>query len=299
MPNHVMTLLDIPASALPALIARGQEMKTQRSVSRILKDKTLALVFEKSSTRTRVSFEVAINELGGSALFMTPSESQLGRNEPLKDAVRCLSRYTQGMIVRTFAQANLKEICQYSGIPVINALTDSFHPCQVLSDLMTISELTPDFSQLTVSWIGDGNNMAHSWINAASLLPFQLRIAVPSGFEPEDKIVQAARQRGADILVDHDPEAAVRDADYINTDAWYSMGQEEEESERAQAFAGFQVNARLLEQAPARARVMHCLPAHRGQEISEEVLESKRSLVWDQAENRLHMQKALLEWVYS
>ncbi|MFP4259053.1 MAG: ornithine carbamoyltransferase [Desulfovermiculus sp.] len=299
MPHHVLTLLDIPASALPALIARGQEMKTQRSVSRILKDKTLALVFEKSSTRTRVSFEVAINELGGNPLFMTPSESQLGRNEPLKDAVRCLSRYTHGMIVRTFAQADLKEICRYSTIPVINALTDSFHPCQVLSDLMTISERTPDFSRLTVSWIGDGNNMAHSWINAASLLPFQLRIAAPPGFEPVEKIVQAARQRGADILVGHDPEAAVRDADYINTDVWCSMGQEEEEDERAQAFAGFQVNARLLDQAPSRARVMHCLPAHRGQEISEEVLESERSLVWDQAENRLHMQKALLEWVYS
>ncbi|WP_027371524.1 ornithine carbamoyltransferase [Desulfovermiculus halophilus] len=299
MPHNVLTLLDIPASDLPALIDRGREMKVERTVSRVLENKTLAMVFEKSSTRTRVSFEVAVNELGGKAVFMTPSESQLGRSEPLRDTARCLSQYTHGMIVRTFAQANLNELTQHADIPVVNALSDSFHPCQVLSDLLTVSEYTPDFSSLTIAWVGDGNNMAHSWINAARLLPFRLRMAVPKGFGPDQGLVQQAVEDGADIVLSHDPEDAVRDADYINTDAWFSMGQEEEERERALAFEGFQINARLLEKAPVEAKVLHCLPAHRGQEISEEVLESERSLVWEQAGNRLHMQKALLEWVYA
>ena len=299
MPHHVLTLLDIPSPVLTGLIDRGLEMKTDRYVCRILANKTLVLVFEKSSTRTRVSFEVAINELGGTPLFMTSSESQLGRSEPLKDAVRCLSRYAQGMIVRTYAQDDLREISRYAQIPVINALTDSYHPCQVLSDLMTIAEHTQDFSQVTVAWIGDGNNMAHSWINAARLLPFRLRMAIPKGFEPDQHILREARENGADIVLGDDPQAAVREAEFINTDAWFSMGQEDEEDSRSQAFADFQINDRLVELAPSTAKVMHCLPAHRGQEISDEVLESERSLVWDQAENRLHMQKALLEWVYS
>jgi ornithine carbamoyltransferase len=299
MPHHVLTLLDIPADQLPALIARGRVMKAERTVSTVLANKTLALIFEKSSTRTRVSFEVAVNELGGKALFMTPSESQLSRSEPLKDTARCLSRYAHGMIVRTFAQSNLNELSRYARVPVINALSDSFHPCQVLSDLLTISERTPDFSSLTIAWIGDGNNMAQSWINAARLLPFQLFMATPKGYEPSEDILQKARSEGANIKVFHDPADAVREADYINTDAWFSMGQEGEEGQRARAFAGYQINERLLDQVPARARIMHCLPAHRGQEITEEILESERSLVWDQAENRLHMQKALLEWVYT
>jgi ornithine carbamoyltransferase len=299
MPYHVLTLLDIPSAELGTLISRGQEMKAHRVVSRILENKTLVMVFEKSSTRTRVSFEIAINELGGSSLFMTPAESQLGRSEPLKDTARCLSRYGHGMIVRTFAQSNLLEFAKFAQVPVINALSDLYHPCQVLSDLMTISEWSSELSGLTICWIGDGNNMAHSWINAARLLPFRLSMATPPGYGPQEEIVQAAIQAGADVQLGHDPAAAVREADFINTDAWFSMGQEEEEYRRAQAFADFQVNERLLDQAPARARVLHCLPAHRGQEISEQVLESDRSLVWDQAENRLHMQKALLEWIYS
>ncbi|MDZ7759014.1 MAG: ornithine carbamoyltransferase [Desulfovermiculus sp.] len=299
MPHHVLTLLDIPSAELPALISRGQEMKAQRTVSSVLENKTLIMVFEKSSTRTRVSFEVAINELGGRSLFMTPAESQLGRSEPLKDTARCLSRYGHGVIVRTFAQSNLLELTRFAHVPVINALSDLYHPCQVISDLMTIAERSSGFSDLTISWIGDGNNMAHSWINAARLLPFRLCMATPQGFGPREKVVQEAIQGGADIILGHDPVAAVQEADFINTDVWFSMGQEEEEHKRARAFADFQVNARLLDQAPARAQVLHCLPAHRGQEISEQVLESGRSVVWDQAENRLHMQKALLEWIYS
>jgi len=299
MPHHVLTLLDIPSGELPGLISRGQEMKAQRTVSKILENKTLVLVFEKSSTRTRVSFEVAVNELGGRSLFMTPAESQLGRSEPLKDTARCLSRYGHGMIVRTFAQTNLLELTRFAHIPVVNALSDLYHPCQVLSDLMTIAERSSGLSGLTISWIGDGNNMAHSWINAARQLPFRLRMATPAGFGPREDIVQEAIQAGADIDLGHDPSAAVQEADFINTDAWFSMGQEDEERRRTRAFAHFQVNSRLLEQAPAGARVLHCLPAHRGQEISEQVLESERSLIWDQAENRLHMQKALLEWIYS
>ena len=299
MPYHVLTLLDIPSAELGTLISRGQEMKAHRAISSILENKTLVMVFEKSSTRTRVSFEIAINELGGTSLFMTPAESQLGRSEPLKDTARCLSRYGHGMIVRTFAQTNLLELTKFAQVPVINALSDLYHPCQVLSDLMTISEWSSGFSGLTICWIGDGNNMAHSWINAARLLPFRLRMATPQGFGPQEKVVQEAIQAGADIALGHDPEAAVREADFINTDAWYSMGQEEEEVKRARAFAPFQVNSALLEKAPPGARVLHCLPAHRGQEITEQVLESDRSLVWNQAENRLHMQKALLEWIYS
>jgi ornithine carbamoyltransferase len=203
------------------------------------------------------------------------------------------------MIVRTFAQSNLKELSRYSRIPVINALSDTYHPCQVLSDLLTISERSPDFSSLTVAWIGDGNNMAHSWINAARLLPFRLCLATPKRYTPDEDIIHWAKKDGAKIDLCNDPAAAVREADYINTDAWFSMGQEEEERKRTKAFAGYQINDQLLDQAPAKAKIMHCLPAHRGQEITKEILESERSLVWDQAENRLHMQKALLEWVYT
>jgi ornithine carbamoyltransferase len=255
-------------------------------------------LFEKVSTRTRVSFEVAAREAGGYTLFMTPAESQLGRSEPLKDTARVLSRYAKGLVVRTFSQSNLLELAHYADVPVINALSDSFHPCQVLSDLLTISERSPDLGQVTVAWIGDGNNVAQSWINAAAKLPFTLFLACPDGFEPDRDLVNRALGAGANIKLTRDPELAVSVADYVNTDVWASMGQEEEENERLERFAPFRITSELLERAPAGARVMHCLPAHRGQEISEEVLEGPASIVWDQAENRLHMQKALLEWVF-
>jgi ornithine carbamoyltransferase len=298
MPRHVLSLEDLPAEELSGLLDRGQRIKSHGLILDSLSGSCLVLLFEKVSTRTRVSFEVAAREAGGYTLFMTPAESQLGRSEPLKDTARVLSRYAKGLVVRTFSQSNLLELAHYADVPVINALSDSFHPCQVLSDLLTISERSPDLGQVTVAWIGDGNNVAQSWINAAAKLPFTLFLACPDGFEPNRDLVNRALGAGANIKLTRDPELAVSVADYVNTDVWASMGQEEEENERLERFAPFRITSELLERAPAGARVMHCLPAHRGQEISEEVLEGPASIVWDQAENRLHMQKALLEWVF-
>jgi len=298
MPRHVLSLEDLPAEELSGLLDRGQRIKSHGLILDSLSGSCLVLLFEKASTRTRVSFEVAAREVGGYTLFMTPAESQLGRSEPLKDTARVLSRYARGLVVRTFSQANLLELARYADVPVINALSDSFHPCQVLSDLLTISERSPDLGQVTVAWIGDGNNVAQSWINAAAKLPFTLFLACPDGFEPDRDLVNRALGAGANIKLTRDPELAVSVADYVNTDVWASMGQEEEEKERLDRFAPFSITSDLLDHAPAGARVMHCLPAHRGQEISEEVLEGPASIVWDQAENRMHMQKALLEWVF-
>jgi len=299
MSKNFLTILDLPMKVAPELILRAREMKEKGYQNDILKGKTIILIFEKASTRTRVSFEVAIQHLGGKSVFMTSQESQLGRNEPLKDTARVLSRYAHGLVVRTFAQENLEELVRFGQIPVINALTDKFHPCQVMSDLLTIYERTPDFSQLTIAWVGDGNNMAHSWINAAIYFPFQLNMAVPEGYEPDIDVVERALQAGAKIYLTHDPEEAVAGAHYVNTDVWASMGQEDEQDARAKVFAQFQVNRELLTLAHPDVKVLHCLPAHRGEEITDEVLEGPWSIVWDQAENRLHMQKAILEWIYS
>ncbi|MGM0425126.1 MAG: ornithine carbamoyltransferase [Thermodesulfobacteriota bacterium] len=297
MPRHLLQILDLSPDLIHALLQRSRELKQQGREQNTLQGQSYVLVFEKASTRTRISFEVAVSQLGGTSIFMTPQESQLGRSEPLKDTARVLSRYCQGMIVRTFAQQSLEELAAYSDIPVINALSDRFHPCQVLSDLLTIQERSPDFSRLKMAWIGDGNNMAHSWINAACFLPFYLHLAIPQGFEPDTDILERALQAGAKVNICHDPRDALQDADYIHTDVWASMGQEGQKEARNRPFTGFQLNQELLSQAPDRALVMHCLPAHRGEEITEEVLEGDRSIVWDQAENRLHMQKALLQWV--
>ena len=299
MSKNFLTILDLPMKVAPELILRAREMKEKGYQNDMLKGKTIILIFEKASTRTRVSFEVAIQHLGGKSVFMTSQESQLGRNEPLKDTARVLSRYAHGLVVRTFAQENLEELVKFGQIPVINALTDKFHPCQVMSDLLTIYERTPDFSQLTIAWVGDGNNMAHSWINAAIYFPFQLNMAVPEGYEPDIDVVERALQAGAKIYLTHDPGEAVTGAHYVNTDVWASMGQEDEQDTRAKVFADFQVNRELLTLAHPDVKVLHCLPAHRGEEITDEVLEGQWSIVWDQAENRLHMQKAILEWIYS
>ena len=299
MSKNFLTILDLPMKVAPELVLRAREMKEDGCQNDILKGKTIILIFEKASTRTRVSFEVAIQHLGGKSVFMTQLESQLGRNEPLKDTARVLSRYAHGLVVRTFAQENLEELVRFGQIPVINALTDKFHPCQVMSDLLTIYERTPDFSQLTIAWVGDGNNMAHSWINAAIYFPFQLNMAVPEGYEPDIDVVERALQAGAKIYLTHDPGEAVTGAHYVNTDVWASMGQEDEQDTRAKVFADFQVNRELLTLAHPDVKVLHCLPAHRGEEITDEVLEGPWSIVWDQAENRLHMQKAILEWIYS
>ena len=293
--NNFLSILDITSQDIQAFLDRGVRIKKNRECNAVLKDKSMIMLFEKASTRTRVSFEVAIKELGGDSLFMTPQESQMGRSEPLKDTARVLSRYAHAMIVRTFAQENLQELAHYSQVPVFNALSDMFHPCQVISDVLTIFERTPDFSGLKIAWIGDGNNMANSWLNMARLLPIELYVATPRAYEPNREVMQDALDNGARITLTHDPVQAVKDAAYINTDVWSSMGQDKDAKTIMQYFLPYQVNEELLRHAPAQARVMHCLPAYRGKEISEEVLEGPRSIVWDQAENRLHMQKVLLE----
>jgi ornithine carbamoyltransferase len=238
-----------------------------------------------------------VHQLGGKTIFMTPAESQLGRSEPLRDTARVLSRYNDLMIVRTFGQEKIDELVEYGSIPVINALTDEGHPCQVMSDMLTIYERTPDLEKVRVAWVGDGNNMANSWIEAAIFFKFELFMAFPEGYEPDRNLLALAMQAGAKIFLTHDPAMAVDGAHYVNTDVWASMGQEEEQKKREKAFAGFCVDDALMAKAAPDARFMHCLPAHRGEEVTEDVFESPASIVWDQAENRLHMQKALIEWV--
>lgn len=298
MVRNFLQITDLKRSEAWNMLARAKEIKTSNWRSALLKDKTLILLFEKASTRTRISFEVAIRALGGDVLFMTNRESQLGRNEPLRDTARVFGRYVQGVIVRTFAQEVLEELADAGGIPVINALTDLHHPCQVMSDMLTVFEQTPDIPSLKIAWVGDGNNMANSWLHAAMHFPFTLHLAVPQGYEPNAEILQQARENGANVALTHDPKEAVSEAHYVNTDVWASMGQEAAEEERREIFASFQVNSRLLALARPDCKVLHCLPAKRGEEITDEVLEGEASLVWVQAENRLHMQKALLEWVY-
>jgi len=296
--KHFLTLKDFPKDKIGDILNRAAEIKKKRAILSILKDRCAVMIFEKPSTRTRISFEVAVRELGGYTIFMTPQDSQLGRDEPLKDTARVISRYGHLMIVRTFGQKKLEELAKYSTIPIINALSDEYHPCQVMSDLLTIYERTPDFSKLKIAWIGDGNNMAHSWINAAIMLPFSLYISCPKGYEPKEEIINEAKSLGAKINFTYDPIEAAEDANYINTDVWASMGKEQEIEMRRRVFLKYQVNKELLSYARKDVKVMHCLPAHRGEEITDEVIENM-SIVWDQAENRLHMQKAILEWIVS
>jgi ornithine carbamoyltransferase len=297
--KHFLSILDLKATEAMDLVRRAKEMKDTDYRSTLLAGKTLAMIFEKASTRTRVSFDVGIRHLGGSTIFMTPADSQLGRSEPLADTARVLSRYVQGMVVRTFAQRNVEELARWGSIPVVNALTDLYHPCQVMSDMLTIYERTTNLKELVVSWIGDGNNMAHSWINASIYFGFQLNLACPEGYMPRTEILERALKMGAKVYITDDPKAAIAGSHFVNTDVWASMGQEAEQKRREKAFAGYQVNEELLSLADPSAKVLHCLPAHRGEEISEAVFEGPRSIVFDQAENRLHMQKAILEWIYS
>ena len=299
MMKHFLSILDLKATEAMDLVLRAKEMKDTDFRSTLLAGKTLAMIFEKASTRTRVSFDVGIRHLGGSTVFMTPADSQLGRSEPLADTARVLSRYVQGMVVRTFAQRNVEELARWGSIPVVNALTDLFHPCQVMSDMLTIYERTTNLKELVVSWIGDGNNMAHSWINASIYFGFQLNLACPEGYMPKTEILERALKMGAKVYITDDPKAAIAGSHFVNTDVWASMGQEAEQKRREKAFAGYQVNEELLSLADPSAKVLHCLPAHRGEEISEAVFEGPKSIVFDQAENRLHMQKAILEWIYS
>ena len=255
----------------------------------------MALLFEKPSTRTRVSFEVAVSQLGGHSLFLNARDTQIGRDEPLADTARVMSRYVDALVVRTFGQNVVQELAQWGRIPVINALTDQYHPCQVLSDLLTVSEIMGDVTQPVYCWIGDGNNMLHSWLEAAGRLGLTLNIACPKGFTPDPPVLEYAQDQGARVNLSHDPAQAMAGAQIISTDVWASMGHEHEHRTRMEAFGGFSLTSELLALADPGARVLHCLPAHRGEEISEEVLEGPQAVVWDQAENRLHMQKAILE----
>lgn len=260
-----------------------------------LKGKTLGMLFEKPSTRTRVSFEVGMLQMGGHALYMGWRDTQLSREESVEDTARVLSRYLDGIVVRTFAQETIELFASNATIPVINGLTDLEHPCQILSDLMTIVEKKGGYENLTIVYVGDGNNIANSWINASLTLGFNLRLACPRGYEPDGALVEKARSAPLQIQFCDDPAEAVREADIINTDTWVSMGQEDQRREKIEAFKNYQVNSTLLKLAKKDVLVMHCLPAHRGEEITDEVADGEQAIIFDQAENRLHMQKAILE----
>ncbi|WP_456388337.1 ornithine carbamoyltransferase [Desulfolithobacter sp.] len=299
MNNHLLALKDFDAARLRSFIDRALVLKEEaaRGIRHDqLAGRTVCLLFEKPSTRTRVSFEAAMYGLGGQVIFMSAADSQLGRGEPLKDTARVLSRYVNGLVVRTFGQEVVEELARYSGVPVINALTDKHHPCQILSDIMTVIEKKGEPDRLKIAWVGDGNNMANSWIEAASVLGFPLTLACPEGYEPDRDILAAAMARASQpITVVRDPAEAVRNADVINVDVWASMGQEAEQEARLAIFQPYQLDRALLAQAADDAIVLHCLPAHRGEEITEEVLEGEQCVAFDQAENKMHIHKAILE----
>jgi ornithine carbamoyltransferase len=291
--RHFLAIPDFSRPELHALFDLAARMKRGEYRDRPLAGRTLGMIFAKSSTRTRVSFEVGAWQLGGHALFLSSRDIQLGRGEPIRDTARVLSRYLDGLMIRTFDHADAEELARYASIPVINGLTDLLHPCQVLADLLTVKESLGGWEGKTVAWIGDGNNMANSWINAAGSLGFELRLACPEGYRPDPDIL---RRNGtaARITLAADPCEAARGAHVVTTDVWASMGQEEEQAVRARAFQGYVVDAALMRAADPSAIFLHCLPAHRGEEVSEDVLEGPQSRVWDEAENRLHVQKALM-----
>lgn len=289
-----LAIPDFSRDELIRTLDLAARMKAGEYRERPLAGRTIALIFTKSSTRTRVSFEVGTLQLGGHALFLSARDIQIGRGEPIRDTARVLSRFVDGIMIRTFAHQDVEELARFSAVPVINGLTDLLHPCQILADLQTIREnLGADLSGVSVAWIGDGNNMANSWLNAASRLGFELRLACPAGYHPDPEILERARS-GARILLTDDPAEAAAGADVVTTDVWASMGQEEEAEQRRVAFAGFSVDQALMDRASDRAIFLHCLPAHRGEEVSDDVLEGPRSRVFDEAENRLHVQKALM-----
>jgi ornithine carbamoyltransferase len=289
-----LAISDFSAPELNRFLDLAARLKSGEYRERPLAGKTLAMIFTKSSTRTRVSFEVGTFQLGGHALFLSSRDIQLGRGEPIRDTARVLSRYVDGVMIRTFDHADVEELARFASIPVINGLTDLLHPCQIMADLLTIREsFGPELQGVKVAWVGDGNNMANSWLNAAYRLGFELRLAFPDGYAPDPAILERARS-ATRIVTTTDPREAVEGADVINTDVWASMGQEEEAADRARAFAGYCVDDALMERASERAIFLHCLPAHRGEEVTDEVIEGSRSRVFDQAENRLHVQKAIL-----
>lgn len=291
--RHFLAIPDFAQGELERLFDLADAMRTGAYRDKPLAGRSLGMIFMKASTRTRVSFEVGAWQLGGHALFLSPRDIQLGRGEPVADTARVLSRYVDGIMIRTFAHAEIEELARYATVPVINGLTDLLHPCQILADLLTVRQHLGGWAGKRIAWIGDGNNMANSWLNAAYRLGFELRLACPEGYDPDPAIVDRAKD-AAPVLITRDPREAADGAHVVNTDVWASMGQEEEQKERERAFAGYTVDAGLMERADPNAIFLHCLPAHRGEEVSAEVIDGRWSRVWDEAENRLHVQKAVM-----
>lgn len=292
-----LAIKNLTRDEIHRLFDLAQRMKKGAYRDTPLAGKTLAMIFSKSSTRTRVSFEVGAYQLGGRALFLSARDIQVGRGEPIADTARVLSRYVDGIMIRTFDQREVEELARHATIPVINGLTDLLHPCQVLADLFTVREALGTWEGKRVAWVGDGNNMANSWLEAAEVLGFELRLACPEGYEPNREIFERAQARaggGTCVMVTEVPEEAVEGAHVVNTDVWASMGQEVEAEARRRAFRGYTVDAELMRLADPGAIFLHCLPAHRGEEVAAEVIDGPQSRVWDEAENRLHVQKALL-----
>jgi ornithine carbamoyltransferase len=299
MKKDLLSVYDLDRDDIRILFENAAELKKMQRAGDTytpLKGKALGMIFDKSSTRTRISFEVGMFQLGGIALFLSGRDTQLGRGESVYDTARIISRYLDGIMIRTYSQELVEEFARHATIPVINGLTDVEHPCQILSDLFTIMEHKGRYTDLKVAYIGDGNNIANSWINAAAKLPFQLTLACPQGYDPAPHLMERGiRESENGISIYRDPMEASRDADVIYTDVWASMGQESEQEERKKIFKGYQINTELLANARPDAIVMHCLPAHRGEEISADVMDGPQSVVIDQAENRLHVQKAIMK----
>jgi len=299
MKKDLLSIYDLEAADFKKIwknAARLKKLLKQGKEHASLKGKTLGMIFDKSSTRTRISFEVGMYQLGGIALFLNSRDTQIGRGETIADSAHMMSRYLNGIMIRTFTQDSVEEFARYATIPVINGLTDLFHPCQILSDLFTIKEKKGSYEKLKIAYIGDGNNIANSWIEAAARLPIQLALACPKGYEPNKEIMsKCASQASEGITLYSDPLDAARNADVLYTDVWTSMGQEAEDTERKKIFKNYQINTKLLAEAKKDSVVMHCLPAHRGEEITADVIDGPHSVVIDQAENRLHVQKAILE----
>lgn len=296
-PRHFLTLNDVNKTELHAIIQRAIELKALLRAGKapeLLKDKVLAMIFEKNSTRTRVSFESGVAKLGGHAIFLSTKDSQLGRGEPIEDAARCIASMVDMVMIRTYAHTTVQRFAEYSRVPVINGLTDEYHPCQLLADIQTYVEHRGSLAGKTVAWVGDGNNMCNTYIQAAELCDFEIRIATPKGFEPEDIYVTPYKKR---VKISNDPKKAVASADLVVTDTWASMGQEDEKKQREKIFSGYQVTKELMSLAKPDALFMHCLPAYRGKEVSADVLDTPDSVVWEEAENRMHAQNALMEFL--
>ncbi len=288
-----LAIPDFSSAELESLFVLADSMRTGTYTKKPLAGQTLAMIFMKASTRTRVSFEVGTYQLGGHALFLSPRDVQLGRGEPISDTAKVLSRYVNGIMIRTFAHADVEALAKDATIPVINGLTDLLHPCQVLADVLTVRQQLGGIAGRKVAWIGDGNNMANSWINAAYVLGFELSLACPEGYDPDAALIARARTRSK-VSVVRDPAEAANGADVVTTDVWASMGQEEEQAVRERAFRGFCVDSALMARAAKNAIFLHCLPAHRGEEVTADVIDGPQSCVWDEAENRLHIQKAIM-----